>query len=149
MSEASVFSASGLPARERVTEWVNIKKNVGDKVYGIFLGWWINKSRQEGFKDQISMALEQAEGKIIGVSVADTIYMRSRIEGTEVGDEVGLKYEGDKDTGKPQKAKIVKFYNPALEERKKKGEVKVTEPESIQEAGAATGPETDDEDPGF
>lgn len=148
MSEASVFSASGLPARERVTEWVNIKKNVGDKVHGIFLGWWINKSRQEGFKDQISMALEQADGKIVGVSVADTVYMRSRIEGTEVGDEVGLKYEGDKDTGKPQKAKIVKFYNPALEERKKKGEVKVTLPESVDEA-PATAPASDDEDPGF
>jgi predicted secreted protein len=52
--------------------------------------------------------------------------LKSRIEPSVVGDMMGIKYEADKDTGKPQKAKIVKVYNQALEERRKAGTMKVT-----------------------
>lgn len=146
MSEASVFSASGLPPREQVSEWVNIKKNVGDKVHGIFMGWWISPARQEGFKDQIGIAIKQGD-KVVGVSVGDTPYMRDRVQGSLPGDEVGLKYEGDKDTGKLQPAKIVKFYNPAMEERRKKGTLTASQPEVLAAPANVTG--SDDEDPGF
>lgn len=153
-TEQDIFSKSGLPAREQVAEWVNIKKSIGDKVFGTFMGWWISPSNQAGFKDQIGVAIKNAEGKVIGVSVGDTSYMRSRIEPSQVGDRVGLKYEGDKDTGKPQPAKIVKFYNPDLEARREKGQaVVISKPEELasgakKDFGTFDGVESD-EDVGF
>lgn len=129
-TESDIFSVNGLPPREQVTEWVNIKKNIGDKVHGIFMGWWEAPSTNAGFKDQLSVAIQTDDGTVIGISVADTPYMRSRLVPSAAGDRVGLKYEGDKDTGKPQPAKIVKFYNPDMEERRKKGEVKSSAPDN-------------------
>lgn len=140
-NENDVFSASGLPAREQVSEWVNIKKNIGDKVHGIFMGWWISKSNDSNFKDQIGIALKREDGVMVGISVSDTPYMRERVEGSQIGDRAGLKYEGDKDTGKPQPAKIVKFYNPDLELRRSKGEVRVSTPEVV--GGATETPAAD------
>lgn len=137
LNEKDIFSASGLPAREQVSEWINIKGKIGDKVMGTFLGWWISPAQKAGFKDQIGIALKLADGKVVGVSVGDTSYMRSRIEPSEIGDAVGLKYEGDKDTGQILPAKIVKFYNPALEERRKAGTVKVTAPEQLSKPAIA------------
>lgn len=129
--EKDIFSQAGLPAREQVSDWVNIKKAVGDKIAGTFMGWWISKSNNTSYKDQIGIAIKTADGKVVGVSVSDTPYMRSRIEPSQVGDRVGLKYEGDKDTGKPQPAKIIKFYNPDLEVRREKGSVVISKPEEI------------------
>jgi len=131
MNEQDIFSSAGLPAREQVTTWFKIKEKVGNKVSGEFLGAWF-KEADAGFNASIGVAIKQTDGSVVGVSLSDTPYMRSRVEPSQIGDMVGIKYEGDKDTGKPQPAKIVKFYNPALEERRKKGEVKET-PLQIEE----------------
>ncbi len=131
VNEADIFSQAGLPAREQVSDWFNIKKEIGTKIAGIFQGWWISKANAEGFKDQIGIAIKLDDGKIVGVSLGDTPYMRSRIEPSQVGDRVGLKYEGDKDTGKPQPAKIIKFYNPDLESRRANNTVVISKPEQI------------------
>lgn len=130
VNEADIFSAKGLPAREQVSEWFNIKEKIGTKIAGVFQGWWISPANKAGFKDQIGVAL-LVDGKILGVSLGDTPYMRSRIEPSQVGDRVGLKYEGDKDTGQIQPAKIIKFYNPDLEERRAKGTVVISKPEQL------------------
>lgn len=136
IDEKDIFSQSGLPAREQVSEWFNIKEAVGTKIAGLFQGWWISPANKAGFKDQIGVALKLADGKIVGISLGDTPYMRSRIEPSQVGDRVGLKYEGDKDTGKPQPAKIIKFYNPDLEARREKGTVVISKPETISKSSA-------------
>lgn len=146
-NESDIFSDKGLPAREQVSEWINIKKNIGDRVFGVFLGWWVSPSNKAGFKDQLGVALKRDDGVIIGISVGDTSYMRSRLEPSEIGDEVGFKYEGDKDTGQIQPAKIVKFYNPALEERRASGQLKKSEPEpSTMHAGAPSSDLVDPDD---
>lgn len=148
--DEDIFSQAGLPAREQVTEWVKIKEKIGDKVSGIFMGWWVSKSNKPGFKDQIGIAIRLADGKVVGVSVGDTGYMRSRIEPSKVGDRVGLKYEGDKDTGQIQKAKIVKFYNPDLQARQEAGEaVVISKPEIVGNANpnAPVDNDVEDEDP--
>lgn len=137
INEADIFSQKGLPAREQVSDWFNIKEKIGTKIAGIFQGWWISPANQAGFKDQIGVALKLEDGKIVGVSLGDTPYMRSRIEPSQVGDRVGLKYEDDKDTGKPQPAKIIKFYNPDLEERREKGTVTISKPETISKSKSA------------
>lgn len=131
INEEDIFSQKGLPAREQVTTWFNIKESVGTKIAGTFQGWWISPSSKPGFKDQIGIALRLADGSIVGVSLGDTAYMRSRIEPSQVGDQVGLKYEGDKDTGQIQPAKIIKFYNPDLEARREKGTVVISKPEQL------------------
>lgn len=134
-TEKDIFSPDGLPAREQVSEWVNIKKNIGDKIHGTFMGWWISPANKAGFKDQIGVALKLEDGKIVGVSQNDTDYMRRRLEPSMIGDMVGFKYEGDKDTGKPQAAKIVKFYNPALEKRRAEGKITISQPEQLSTGG--------------
>lgn len=147
VNEADVFNGDALSPRDQVSEWVNIKKNVGDKVSGIFMGWWESPA-QNGFKAQLGIALRQNDGKVVGVNVTDTSYMRQRISPSQIGDRVGLKFEGEKDTGQIQKAKIIKFYNPDLEARNRKGEVSkgstpavVTEDTSL---GAMDGSNGDD-----
>lgn len=143
-----IFDSSSLSARDQVVEWVNIRKNVGDKVAGIFQGWWISPAR-DGFKQQIGIALKREDGVVVGVNVTDTNYMRQRIEPTQVGDSVGLKYEGDKDTGNIQPAKIIKFYNPDLEERIKRGEKSVgSKPATVADLPPNDGDDSED-DPGF
>lgn len=131
LNEKDIFSQDGLPAREQVSEWFNVKEKVGTKIMGEFMGWWISPANKPGFKDQIGVALRTADGKVLGVSLGDTSYMRSRIEPSKIGDRVGLKYEGDKDTGQIQPAKIIKFYNPDLEARRSKGEVVISKPEVL------------------
>ncbi len=146
INEQDIFNAAGLPAREQVSEWADIRKNVGDKVMGVFMGWWESKATKPGFKDQLGVALKQADGKVIGISVGDTSYMRSRLEPSEIGDKVGFKYEGDKDTGQIQPAKIIKFYNPDMEARREKGTLKVSAPESATSSPSATTTEATLED---
>jgi len=121
-NEKDIFSNDALSARDQVSSWANIKQNIGDKVHGEFLGWW-EQPANPGFRPQLGMALKQGDGSVIGVTVTDTSYMRSQIEETEVGDGVGLKYVGDKEVGKPQPAKIIKYFNPDLQNRKKEGVV--------------------------
>jgi hypothetical protein len=134
-----IFSANSLPAREQVAKenWYKIKETIGNAIHGTFMGWWLSASTGAGFKDQIGIAIKKDDGTVWGVSVGDTKYMRSRLETSIVGDAVGFRYEGDKDTGKPQPAKIVKFYNPDAEARRIKGDVKITKPET---STAATEP---------
>lgn len=115
-----IFDKASLSARDQVDGWENIRKTIGDSIAGVFLGWW-TKPAEGQFKAQIGIALRQEDGKVLGTTVTDTDYMRQRIAQTQVGDSVGLRYEGDKDTGNLQPAKIIKFYNPDLEERNKKG----------------------------
>lgn len=124
LNDEEIFSSEALSARDQVTEWVNIKKNVGDKVSGVFLGFWESPA-QNGFKAQLGLALKRKDEVVVGVNVTDTTYMRSRVEASKVGDRVGLQYVGEKDTGQIQKAKIVKYYNPDAEERNRKGEVSI------------------------
>ena len=148
MNEADVFASSGLPPREQVSQWASVKGVIGDKIMGVYQGWWISPASNAGFKDQIGVALKITntaqvvkdnkgvtltlkEGEIIGISLGDTSFTRERVSPSQVGDEVGIKYEGDKDTGKPQKAKIVKFYNPAMEKRREDGTIKQTTPEVL------------------
>lgn len=133
-NEADIFSAAGLPAREQVTEWYKIKSEIGNKVTGTFLGWWLTPANDRVDKDQVGFAVKVSEGRVLGISLADTAYIRSRLEPSLPGDIVGVRYEGDKDTGKPQPAKIVKFYNPALEERRAKGVMKMNAPTVSTEA---------------
>lgn len=133
-NEQDIFSSAGLSARDQVTDWVTVKKNIGDKVAGKFMGYWEVPPRGE-FKAQLAVALKTADGKVVGINLNDSPYMRPRVEGSQIGDDVGIRYEGDKDTGKIQKAKIIKYYNPDMEERRAKGQVVKTAPE----AGIAQG----------
>lgn len=155
-----IFNAESLPAREQVSKdnWYKIKETIGNSIHGIFLGWWISPANNAGFKDQLGVAIKVADGTVWGVSIGDTSYMRARLEVSIVGDEVGFRYEGDKDTGKPQPAKIVKFYNPDAEARRVKGEVKITAPESPTVSAASAkqpglevfdDPQEHEDDPGF
>lgn len=137
ISEADIFSGEGLSPRDRVSDWANIKKNIGDRVSGKFLGYWEVAAR-DGFKPQLGIAYEDASGKVWGINVNDNSYFRSQIELSQPGDAIGLKYEGDKDTGQIQKAKIIKFYNPALQARKAAGvKVEITKPEASAKADNA------------
>lgn len=142
LKEEDIFSSAGLPAREQVSDWFNIKEAVGTKIMGVFMGWWISPSNNASFKDQIGVALKTADGKVIGVSLGDTPYMRGRIAPSQIGDKVGLKYESDKDTGKPQPAKIIKFYNPDLEKRVASGTAVISKPEELK-ASVAEAPDFD------
>lgn len=126
-----IFNSESLPAREQVSEWVNVKEKIGDNVFGIFLGSWKSPSKIDASKMQISMAIKTNEGKVVGVSLNDSVYISSRLEASKVGDKFGVRYEGDKDTGKAQPAKIVKIYNPDLEDRVKKGEAVTTTVETV------------------
>jgi len=133
LNEADVFSPQGLPAREQVTEWFKIKETIGNKIMGTFMGWWVKPSDNTSYQDQVGVALKKADGTVVGVSLSDTPYVRGRLELSQIGDRVGVKYEGDKDTGKPQPAKIVKIYNPDLEARKESGTVRTTAPEILKD----------------
>ena len=156
--EEDVFSQDGLPPREQVSQWANVKKEIGDKVMGEFLGWWISPATDSNYNDQIGVALkitntkqnfknnkgealEVKEGEVLGISLSDTSYMRERIAPSVIGDVVGIKYEADKDTGKPQPAKIVKFYNPDLEKRREAGTIVDTEPEVLKAPKDTVAPE--------
>lgn len=115
-----IFDTNALSARDQVSEWVKIKETIGDSVSGTFLGWW-EVAPHDGFKAQIGIAIKTKEEKVVGVNVSDTSYMRGNILTTNIGDRIGLRYEGDKDTGQIQKAKIIKFYNPDRSKREKDG----------------------------
>lgn len=149
-SANEIFNNKSLPAREQVTTWYKIKETIGNSVHGKFLGWWITPPSQKVDKQQVSMAIEIENGEVYGISLSDTPYMRQRLEISIPGDEVGVRYEGDKDTGKPQAAKIVKFYNPDAEDRRLKGDEKKSEPEATTTVQAETPVEDEpEEDLGF
>lgn len=129
-NEQDIFSSAALSPRDQVSDWANIKKAVGDKVSGTFQGYWETPAK-DGFKAQLGIAYRDAEGKVWGINVNDNSYFRSQIELSKAGDSIGLRYEGDKDTGQIQKAKIIKFYNPDLQARKSSGvALGVTKPEN-------------------
>lgn len=116
-----IFSKDNLSPRERITKWVNIKENIGDSISGTFLGYW-EVPPKDGFKPQLALAIAQKDSEeVCGINVTDVSYMRSNIETTLVGDLIGLRYERDVDTGKPQKAKVIVFYNLSRKEREKNG----------------------------
>lgn len=131
MNSEDVFSTGGLPPREQVASWFKIKDKVGTKISGIFVGWWISPPNKNVDKEQIGVAIKIDDGTVVGVSLSSTSYMQERLKEALPGDKVGIKYEGDKDVGKPQPAKIVKFYNLDGETRRKEGNVKITNPISI------------------
>jgi len=145
---SEIFSGAGLPAREQVSKenWYKIKEKIGNQIHGTFMGWWVSKGNP-GFNDQLGVAIKTPEGVVMGVSVPDTTYMRGRLQTALVGDNVGFRYEGDKDVGKPQPAKIVKFYNPDGEARHAKGETVISTPEIV--GGATTAEEEIDLDEAF
>lgn len=116
-----IFSKDNLSPRERITKWVNIKENIGDSISGTFLGYW-EVPPKDGFKPQLALAIAQKDSEeVCGINVTDVSYMRSNLETTIVGDLIGLRYERDVDTGKPQKAKVIVFYNLSRKEREKSG----------------------------
>ena len=122
----SVFNEAGLPIRNRITEWFDIKEKIGAAVEGTFVGWFENPSRNDGFKDQVVIVIKRkGDGAVVAVALNDNPINRDRLMASMEGDEVGVRYDMDKDVGKPQKAKIINIYNPALEERAKAGK-KVT-----------------------
>ena len=122
----SVFNEAGLPIRNRITEWFDIKEKIGAAVEGTFVGWFENPSRNDGFKDQVVIVIKRkGDGAVVAVALNDNPINRDRLMASMEGDEVGVRYVMDKDVGKPQKAKIINIYNPALEERAKAGK-KVT-----------------------
>lgn len=120
MSQEDIFDQGNLSPREQVTDWVNIKKAVGDSVSGLFMGWW-EVAAHAGFKEQLGIAIRQDDGKVFGVNLNDTEYFRGKLAVTQGGDSIGLRYEGDKDTGQMQPAKIIKFYNKSQTAREKDG----------------------------
>ncbi len=139
---SDIFDAKNLSPREQVSEWVNIKTNIGDNVSGTFQGWW-EAAGQDGFKDQIGLAIKRTDGVIVGVNCGDNTYFRGKLATTQLGDEIGLRYEGDKDTGQIQKAKIIKFYNKSQTEREEKGEKSIGVEASVEapsETPVETGP---------
>lgn len=129
----SIFDKENLSARDRVDEWVSVKKMEGDNVEGKFMGWWINPG-QPGFKDQIAVALEQADGKVFATSINDTSFMRVHCETSQIGDMVGLRFEGTKESGKPSPTKIIRFYNADRKQREAEG-TQATMPVTKAEVG--------------
>lgn len=124
---SNVFSQEALPIRNQITEWVEIKKNIGDSVSGVFIGWFENPSKNEGFKDQLVAVLKRdTDGAVVAVALNDNQINRDRLSECLSGDEIGIRYDADKDVGKPQKAKIINIYNPELEQRAKAGKKVVT-----------------------
>lgn len=134
----SVFTEAGLPIRNRITEWVDIKEKIGTAVEGTFVGWFENPSRKDGFKDQVAIVIKRAkDGAVVAVALNDNPINRDRLMASMEGDEVGVRYDMDKDVGKPQKAKIINIYNPALEERAKEGKKVTTEASAAPEEDEA------------
>lgn len=121
---SDIFDSKNLSPREQVGEWVNIKTNVGDAVSGDFIGWW-EVAAHGAFKQQLGVAIKRDDGVIAGVNLNDTDYFRGKLALAQVGDKIGLRYEGDKDTGQIQPAKIIKFYNKTQKEREDRGEKSV------------------------
>lgn len=142
---SNIFDKTSLPARDQVEDWANIKTNIGDSVSGQMIGWWTTPAK-DGFKAQIGIAIKKEDdGKVVGVNVSDTQYMRDNVTCSQIGDRIGLRYEGDKDTGKPQPAKIIKFYNPDRAEREKNGII--SQGSQPQSSPAITPPaDTEEED---
>lgn len=140
LSETDIFNADALPARDRIADWVKIKDNVGDKVHGTYEGCY-RKEGNPGFSDQLVVILTMSDGVTRGLSLSATSYMTEIEQIWKVGDRVGFKYEGDKDTGKPQPAKIIKKYNPDLEARKRDG----SQPSPTVTAAPAPEPAGNDE----
>lgn len=145
-SENEIFSTTGLSARDQITEWCkDLKKTVGNSIHGTLLDWWITPPNTHVDKQQITLAIKKADGVVWGISIPDTIYMRDRVERSQPGDSIGLRYEGDKDTGKMQPAKIIKFYNPDAEARHEKGETKITTAKVDAKSAVSQDVDSDDE----
>lgn len=121
-----VYSQAGLPIRNQISEWVKVTGAIGDEVNGTFVGWFENPSRKDGFKDQVAIVIKRkSDNVVVAVALNDNVINRERLMQCQEGDDVGVRYDLDKDVGKPQKAKIVNIYNLALEARAKAGK-KVT-----------------------
>lgn len=134
-----VFSSKGLPLRNRVEKWESVTgkdSKVGDSISGKFLGWFENPAKDDGYKNQIVFVLEVTKNdkvEVIAVPVKDNALAdgsrpnKQRAEQCQVGDSIGIRFDGEKDTGKPQPYKIVNIYNPSLEQRQQEGKTVITQ----------------------
>lgn len=118
----AMFAPENFSAREKVTEWVNIKEKIGTRCGGKFLGYW-EKPAEGKFKRSISVALQDFEDPKLVYGVTIPEYYEKDVMRFLGNDEVGIEYYKDspaKEKGMSP-TKVLRLINLTLNTRIKNG----------------------------
>lgn len=118
-----IFDTNALSAREQVTDWYELKKTLGNRIAGTYMGYWIVPAKGK-FRAQIGIALQDFDdkAKVVGVNLAE--YFEDQVQLYRLGDEVGAEYYKDipaKEAGMSD-TKAVRLFNVTKMAREKAGE---------------------------
>ena len=117
-----MFKPENFSAREKVTQWVNIKEKIGTRCGGYFLGYW-EKAAEGKFKRSISLALQDFKNPSIIYGVTIPEYYEKDVSRFLYNDQVGIEYYKDipaKEKGMSD-TKALHVVNPSLQDRVKNG----------------------------